>query len=207
MEQRTQATSTRTVPTALQRQGDFSQTKTAAGALINIYDPYTTRLDPNSPGKRLRDAFPQNAIPASRQSAVAQAMMKYYPEANQPGVANSQANNFFGQSSAALSKNAWGIKVDHYFTDSKRMAARFTRDKTFRGTPAFFGIAENGSDDKYFPRLSGVVNYTDALQPNLLLEARIGVNRYAPNSPMRTYGFDVSKLGLPVALNTQTNSP
>lgn len=51
------------------------------------------------------------------------------------------------------------------------------------------------------------MNYTDALRPNLLLEARIGVNRYAPNSPMRTYGFDVSKIGLPVALNTQTQFP
>jgi hypothetical protein len=207
VEQRTQSTSTRTVPTGLQRQGDFSQTRTAAGALINVYDPYTTRLDPNSPGKRIRDAFPKNAIPAARLSPVALAMIKYYPDANQPGVANSLANNFFGQASAALSKNLWGIKIDHYFTGSKRMAARFTRDKTFRGTPAFFGIAENGSDNKYFPRLSGVVNYTDALRPNLLLEVRAGINRYAPNSPMRTYGFDVSKLGLPVALNTQTQFP
>jgi hypothetical protein len=204
VEQRTLSTSTRTVPTDLQKQGNFSQTKTASGAQVNIYDPYSTKPDPNNAGKRIRDPFPGNAIPAARLNPVALAMMKYYPDANQPGVVNTQANNFFGQASAALSKNLWGIKVDQYFTETKRLAARFTRDKTFRGTPAFFGIAENGSDDKYFPRLSGVVNYTDAIRPDLLLELRIGVNRYAPNSPMRTYGFDVSKLGLPAVLNTQT---
>jgi hypothetical protein len=207
VEQRTLSNSTRTVPTSLQRQGNFSQTRTAAGAAIDVYDPYTTRLDPTNPGKRIRDAFPNNTIPASRLSPVALAVVKYYPEANQPGVANSLANNFFGEASATLSKNLWGIKIDHYFSSSQRMAARFTRDNTFRSAPAFFGLAENGSDDKYFPRLSGVVNYTDALKPDLLLELRAGVNRYAPNSPMRTYGFDVTKLGLPAALNTQTQFP
>src|SRR5262245_45518189 len=34
-----------TLPTALQRQGDFSQTVTGAGALIRVYDPNTTRPD------------------------------------------------------------------------------------------------------------------------------------------------------------------
>ena len=40
---------TNTVPTALQRQGDFSQTFDTNGALKVIYDPYTTRLDPTAP--------------------------------------------------------------------------------------------------------------------------------------------------------------
>src|SRR5262245_1955197 len=36
-----------TVPTARERQGDFSQTLDAGGNLITIYDPATTRLDPS----------------------------------------------------------------------------------------------------------------------------------------------------------------
>ena len=39
-----------TVPTALQRAGDFSQTFNANGTLQTIYDPLTTRPDPSRPG-------------------------------------------------------------------------------------------------------------------------------------------------------------
>ena len=34
-----------TMPTALERNGDFSQTRNAAGQLVTIYDPLTTRLN------------------------------------------------------------------------------------------------------------------------------------------------------------------
>ena len=39
-----------TVPTALERSGDFSQTFNANGTPVVIYDPLTTRPDPNNPG-------------------------------------------------------------------------------------------------------------------------------------------------------------
>src|SRR5579862_1397067 len=42
-----------TVPTAAQRAGDFSQTLNRLGQLDVIYDPSTTRADPNNPGHYL----------------------------------------------------------------------------------------------------------------------------------------------------------
>src|SRR5262249_34185677 len=54
---------TSTVPTDLQRLGDFSQTFNSAGQLITIYDPLTTRPDPSRPGRFIRDPFPGNRIP------------------------------------------------------------------------------------------------------------------------------------------------
>ncbi|MBL8223133.1 MAG: TonB-dependent receptor, partial [Bryobacterales bacterium] len=71
--QRTASTSIRSVPTEAQRAGDFSQTLTAAGALVQIYDPFSTRTDPTNPTNRIRDQFPGNRVPASRISSVAQA--------------------------------------------------------------------------------------------------------------------------------------
>jgi hypothetical protein len=56
------------MPTALERSGDFSQTAT-------IYDPAT-----GAP-------FPGNKIPASRISATATALLKYFPEPNLPFAA------------------------------------------------------------------------------------------------------------------------
>lgn len=55
-----------TVPTDLERMGDFSQTKTASGVTRLVYDPATMRPDPNRPGFFLRDAFPGNRIPMNR---------------------------------------------------------------------------------------------------------------------------------------------
>ena len=42
--------------------GDFSQWRNANGQLIPIYDPATTRANPNGPGF-IRDPFPNNQIP------------------------------------------------------------------------------------------------------------------------------------------------
>src|SRR5262245_23324164 len=53
---------TRTVPTDLQLRGDFSQTFTANGQPILIYDPATTRLNAAGTGY-LRDPFLDNKIP------------------------------------------------------------------------------------------------------------------------------------------------
>ena len=44
------------VPTALERTGDFSQTRTTTGAPIIIYDPFTTRANPSGSGF-IRDPF------------------------------------------------------------------------------------------------------------------------------------------------------
>ena len=65
-----------TVPTLPQRSGDFSQTKSAAGAVIAIYDPATTQL---VAGKNTRTQFPGNVIPQSRLDPVAMKALNYWP--------------------------------------------------------------------------------------------------------------------------------
>ena len=68
------------VPTALERNGDFSETRflAANGAqLINIYDPATSRV---VNGVRSRALFPNNQIPRDRFNPVALNMLAEYPE-------------------------------------------------------------------------------------------------------------------------------
>ncbi len=65
---RTGGVDTLTVPTALQRAGDFSETVNAQGRQIVIYDPSTTRL---VNGVNVRDPFPGNRIPTDRLDPVA----------------------------------------------------------------------------------------------------------------------------------------
>lgn len=206
--QRTLDRAFRTVPTALQREGNFSQTLASANNPFSIYDPLTTRTDPNNPANRIRDAFPGAIIPASRIHPAGRAVMGFYPMPNDPGAPFTQVNNFFGQASAPLDKHLWGVRIDHYLSPVRRIYGRYTWDNTFRGTPNYYGnIAEPQNSDLDFPRKSAVLSYTDSLRPNLLFEARAGLNRYSPDRIVRSFGFDVTSINLPGMLNTAVPIP
>ena len=81
-----------TMPTDLQRQGDFSKTFAANGQTIAVYDPFTTRA---SGSAYIRDPFPGNKIPSARFDPVAVNVVKYYPVANIAGNSVTNANNYY----------------------------------------------------------------------------------------------------------------
>jgi hypothetical protein len=64
-----------TMPTALERAGDFSQTVTTTGAQVPIYDPATGLQ------------FPGNKIPTSRISPAGLAMLNLFPLPDPLGLA------------------------------------------------------------------------------------------------------------------------
>lgn len=208
VKQRQQTQTFRSVPTALQRQGDFSQTRDNQNRAVTIYDPFTTVANPNVAGRFIRTPFANNRIPTAMISPVASAVMAFYPQANQAGVAFTEAQNFFGQASAPLDKKIFGIRMDHNFSENRRLFGRYTYDNTFRGAANFYdNIAEITTSDLDFRRDSAVVGWTETLSPSLLLDARVGVNRYATPRITRSLGFDVTTIGLPAALNSQVQLP
>ena len=81
-----------TVPTALERQGDFSQTFAANGQVVRIFNPFSTRANPA--GGFIRDQFADNRIPSALWDPVALNMLKYYPLPNQPGEPVTGRNNY-----------------------------------------------------------------------------------------------------------------
>jgi outer membrane receptor protein involved in Fe transport len=195
----------RTVPTALQRQGDFRGTLDAQGRQVMIYDPATTRPNPAGAGF-IRDVIScngvQNVICPNRIHPVAKALLDFYPQPNQPGVAGTGANNFFGLVGVPQNKRIYGIKLDHNFTASRRLSGRYTYDDTFRGDPNFFANdAEPNESALPFRRDSVALNYTDALSSTIVMEMKAGLNRYAPNRITRSLGFDLTKLGFNSAVN------
>lgn len=206
--QRTVSRSFRTVPTDLQRAGDFSQTFDSAGRQVQIFDPFSTRIDPSNPANRLRTRFAGNRIPASQLSPVAQRVLGFYPSSNTAGVPFTNANNFYGEGSAPIDKDLYGLRVDQYLSPLRRISGRYTWDKSFRGTPNFYNnAAEIQTSDIIYQRHSAFVGYSDALRPNLLLDARAGLNFYLPNRVTRSFGFDVGQLNLPTRLNLLMQAP
>src|SRR5271157_1500818 len=73
---------TGTMPTALERAGNFTQTRDANGNLIVIYDPSTTRLDSSAPAgttSYIRTAFPGNLVPSNEINPCGTKLLSYYP--------------------------------------------------------------------------------------------------------------------------------
>ena len=93
-----------TVPTAQQRAGDFSQTYDRTGRLDVIYDPLTTRADPNHPGHYIRDPFLNNVIPSNRINNISANVVKFYPLPNRVGNTPQQVNNFLQTGKAYTGK-------------------------------------------------------------------------------------------------------
>jgi hypothetical protein len=82
-----------TLPTELERAGDFSRSLTAAGAVRTIYDPWTTQFDPTT-GRATRTPFAGNVIPQSRIDPTTQRVLKDLWLPNGPGDDLTGVNNF-----------------------------------------------------------------------------------------------------------------
>jgi hypothetical protein len=80
-----------TLPTALERQGDFSQSFNTNGSLRVIYDPMTSRV---VNGQVVRDAFPGNKIPQARWDSLARKMLASLWNPNNAGDDRTGLNNF-----------------------------------------------------------------------------------------------------------------
>ena len=95
-----------TVPTALQRQGVFSEA--IGGRVPAIYDPATTI-------GLTRTAFAGNAIPLARMDPVALALLQRYPLPTSAGT----ANNYRRTDTETDDQNQWDLRIDHRFASNR----------------------------------------------------------------------------------------
>ncbi|SEB37620.1 TonB-dependent receptor [Terriglobus roseus] len=199
---------TTTVPTAQQRVGDFSQTFASNGKLIAIYNPFTTRQNPNfgqtGQSRYIRDAFAGNVIPSALWSKVAASVMQFYPQATSNGDAVTHANNYFASGSTITQTTAWDVRVDHNLTDTQKIFARYANRYYSSAPNALFpqnlAVAEgliNGED--YARGLT--IGYTNTLNPHTIWDTRLGFARTLYNYLNTSLGYQASSLGLPSTLN------
>jgi hypothetical protein len=187
-----------TVPSALERAGDFSQTRTADGRPVTIYDPLTTRLEN---GQYVRDAFPGNVIPTSRLDPVALALLQRVPLPNAAGLTN---NLLVPENARADRYDQHVVKVDQVVNANHRFFARFARNKR----------TEVNDYAAYPPEASpwyqhGRMNVGFAaeamsvLSPSLVLSSRVGFIRHDFYIQRHGDGFDPTTLGFPAGLVSQ----
>jgi hypothetical protein len=100
---------TEAVPTAAQRNGDFSALL-ALGPQYQIYDPFSTTPEPG--GLFRREPLPGNIIPASRINPVAKKIAALWDEPNQRGTIDGMNNYTKGKNAQDTYWNHI-VRVDH----------------------------------------------------------------------------------------------
>ena len=136
----------RTVPTELERRGDFSQSS-LNGVVRTIYDPFSSTLGAN--GRVVRQAFANNTIPGGMFDPVAVRMLENIPLPNLPG----NVDNL--QYSVSEKVDYWNFsqRFDVNFTDTFKMFARagvfkadLYQDNPAGGGAGFFPLSGSNRD-------------------------------------------------------------
>jgi hypothetical protein len=186
-----------TVPTLLERMGDFSQSG------VTIYDPLTTTC--NAAGVCTRQPFPGNIIPANRISVVGQNIINGFSLPN-TGTATQRFNNFFLAEGNGLDDfRSYVARVDHTFSDRQRMFVRFVNNR--RNQFAFGGNNRVGLGiDEQGPLVrenyGAVIDSTTTISPTAILSARVGFTRFLQAAFRRNSSpFDATSLGFSPAFS------
>jgi len=188
-----------TVPTAAQRNGDFS------GISATIFNPYTTNTT-----TKVRTAFPGNIIPVGLLDPVAVKMATYYPLPN-TGPAAATTNNFLSNEPVRLSQDVYSLRVDQNVTQKYHISGRYAYSTTPLTQPDYFhNVATSGAGavgTTTFINQSFSLNNIYQFSPTLLLNANYGFARWFQSRQTRSYGFDNSQLGFPSSLVSAISIP
>ncbi len=183
---------TRTVPTAAQREGDFSALlNIPKGSNYQIYDPFTTAPAPG--GRFRRQPFANNVIPRSLLDPVGLNLVALYPLPNQPGTVDGR-NNFYLANKAIQKIYQHLLRLDHAFSENHRMFLRLHYDFWKEDKNDDFGTNINGIFQNR-PNRGVALDDVIVLNPTLVLNLRYGLTSTKWWQFRRTRGYDLARLG------------
>lgn len=174
------------VPTAEMYTGDFSNWVDNNGRQLPIYDPSTTRTNPNGSGF-IRTPFAGNRIPQARFSPLINNYLKEVGNVVRPnngaaaGTSEYVRNNYINNAGTALDPwTKYSVKADHNFGINDRVSFLYN-----------YGLHERTPGPEGFPGLPGPLNdqridqqkshvyrgtYDKVITPNIVNHAFGGVN-------------------------------
>jgi Carboxypeptidase regulatory-like domain/TonB dependent receptor len=200
-----------TVPTALERAGDFSQTVDNNGNLINIYDPATTREVEGQPGKFTRDQIRcgdrLNVICPDRIDPIARRILEFFPLPNR----STPTLNFV--QAATRKDDSWRMfmRIDHSLGKKHKLFLTYGRQDSAGLTPginlAFPSEGTNGEkgQSESHPR-TAVIGDTITIRPDMVGEFRASFTRGLFIVTPRSVGYDFTQLGLPQEVKDQAKT-
>ncbi len=157
------------VPTQAMRNGNF------AGTGITVNDPLT--------GK----PFPNDQIPASRISSIANGFLSLYPLPNAGDLNTVHAANYIANRDFSLHSDQYDVRIDHYLTSNMSLFGRWTWKSRGSKNPQNLLVPSEDVTDKYKML---VVSWNWNLRPNLINEFRFG---FTLNPSSQSLPFDGAK--------------
>jgi hypothetical protein len=189
------------VPIEAWRGGDFAELRTAAGALIPVYDPATTRQNPAGSGQ-VRTVFPGNVVPRNRFDQAAPKILAFWPQPNKAPVDNfTQAQNFQDAAVSKIDWTQWNWRVDYRFNDKQSVFVRYTqaRHDPFANSIFTEQTVGDARDDDQTNR-NAVATHNWTLSSTAINNLRVGLNRQAFTFQSQSSGDWSERLGLPASM-------
>jgi hypothetical protein len=172
--QNSEDTAVSTVPTALEKTGDFTDfVNGSTGALIPIYDPLT--------GQQFVYNGRLNVIPPSRISANSAILIPFIPNPDRPGsgIGGLDSNKSYAPFINPHIQHVWGFTVDQHLTATQGLHYSQWRNSfsnySFDNNPLV--IAPNPlNSQKYEPALGSgfMLTYDNTLSSHLVMTAGFG---------------------------------
>lgn len=174
-----------TVPTAAQRQGNYSDVVDSAGNVLPIYDPAQTSPNPNYDPTQpvstanlqyLRTQFPGNVILPGRFSNVSMQALNLYPMPN-TDIGPFFQNNYFINSAQTDDADGFIAKLDHPFRERHRITSNTTISSGYL-SPAKYILnqASPTPPDQHFSTLHTELDYVYTANSNTVNTARIALH-------------------------------
>jgi hypothetical protein len=173
-----------TVPTVLERSGDFSQTVDQAGNPLPIYDPATTSPNaaynpslPVSTGnlQYLRSPFPGNRISQDRLAPNIQQALSLYPLPN-TDIGPFFRNNYFVNAPQTDTADGIIAKLDHPIGDRHRLTSVSTISSGLLGPAKYFpNIASPTAPDQRFSTWRTELDYVFTASSKTVNSASLSV--------------------------------
>ncbi|HTS26462.1 MAG TPA: carboxypeptidase regulatory-like domain-containing protein [Bryobacteraceae bacterium] len=114
---------TATLPTSLERQGNFSQSVNGSGGMDVIYDPWSTVTSAN--GQTItRTPFPGNIIPGTRQDPIAAKYMSALWQPNGPGQGYDHLWNYVASLPVNYPYKNFADRVDYHVNNNLNLSFR-----------------------------------------------------------------------------------
>jgi hypothetical protein len=182
-----------TVPTAIERQGNFSGVLAADGSTSQLYDPYSAVLTGTT---ITRTPYPNNVIPTSELNPIALNYLKFYPQPNITPVRPDGYENFISNATTNDNFNNELGRLDWNMSNKSRM---------------FFDVRTTGYDqvkNDYFQNAAegsilfrnnwgGTLDEVYTLNSTNVLDVRVNFSRMAETHASPNTGFDPTTLGFP----------
>jgi len=186
---------TTNVPTAQERNGDFTGLTDQAGNPKTIYDPATTE-----PNTGVRQEFPtHNVIPQSQQDPTARALLNLFPLPTGPGI----YDNYIVATSVGGNHNQAVFRIDQNVTQNQRLFFRFSYWNLLNlaADPLGTGLCAAHCRETVHTK-AGAFDYNVNFSPTIIGDFNFSISRFGYDRSPKNAGFDLTTIGWPASFNS-----